>query len=67
MEAALRGMTVGDIAAEILKGNILIGILATWVLGMLCQLAGLYVPDPKAGFKPKTSYPDNGGAKTYVC
>ncbi len=32
------------------KGNILIGILATWVLGMLCQLAGLYVPDPEAGF-----------------
>ena len=28
------------------KGSILIGIVATWVLGMLCQLAGLYVPDP---------------------
>ncbi|MBF1040592.1 MAG: NCS2 family permease, partial [Lachnospiraceae bacterium] len=27
-----------------IKGNILIGILATWILGILCQVAGLYVP-----------------------
>ncbi len=27
------------------KGSILIGILATWILGMLCQAIGLYVPD----------------------
>ena len=32
------------------KGSILIGILATWVLGILCQLTGLYVVDPKAGY-----------------
>lgn len=32
------------------KGNMLIGIFATWVLGMLCQAAGLYVPNPEAGF-----------------
>ena len=32
------------------KGNILIGILATWGLGMICQAAGLYVPNPEAGF-----------------
>ena len=32
------------------KGNLLIGILATWLLGILCQLGGLYVPDPEAGF-----------------
>lgn len=32
------------------KGSILIGILATWVLGMLCQIAGLYVPNAEAGF-----------------
>ena len=31
------------------KGSILIGILGTWVLGMLCQLAGLYVPNPELG------------------
>lgn len=33
-----------------IKGNILIGILATWLLGMCCQLAGLYVPNPELGF-----------------
>ena len=32
------------------KGNMLIGILATWLLGMICQAAGLYVPNPEAGF-----------------
>ena len=32
------------------KGNILIGILATWILGMICQAVGLYVPNPEAGF-----------------
>ena len=31
------------------KGSILIGILATWLLGMLCQLVGLYVPNPELG------------------
>ncbi|MBP1544095.1 MAG: NCS2 family permease [Oscillospiraceae bacterium] len=32
------------------KGGILWGILGTWVLGMICQLTGLYVPAPEAGF-----------------
>ncbi len=32
------------------KGAILIGIVATWVLGMLCQLVGIYVPAPDAGY-----------------
>ena len=27
------------------KGAILIGILGTWVLGMICQLCGIYTPD----------------------
>ena len=27
------------------SGAILLGILATWVIGMLCQVAGIYVPD----------------------
>ena len=27
------------------KGAILLGIIATWVLGMICQVAGIYVPD----------------------
>ncbi len=32
------------------KGAILFGILITWVLGILCQLCGLYVVDAEAGF-----------------
>lgn len=31
------------------KGNILWGILATWLLGVICQLCGLYVPNPELG------------------
>ncbi len=31
------------------KGGILISILATWLLGILCELAGIYVPSPDAG------------------
>ncbi len=32
------------------KGSILIGILATWVLGIICQLTGLYSVVPEAGY-----------------
>lgn len=32
------------------KGSILIGIVATWILGMLCQAAGIYTVTPEAGF-----------------
>ena len=32
------------------KGAILFGILLTWIIGMLCQVTGLYVPDIEAGF-----------------
>lgn len=33
-----------------IKGHILWGILGTWLLGIICQLVGLYVPDPEAGW-----------------
>lgn len=33
-----------------IKGSILIGILATWILGMLCQAAGIYQVDVETGF-----------------
>lgn len=32
------------------KGAILIGIFATWILGIICQLTGLYVVTPDAGY-----------------
>ena len=31
------------------KGNILWGILGTWILGIICELTGLYRPDPELG------------------
>ena len=32
------------------KGAILLGIVATWVIGMVCQVLGIYVPDNVAFF-----------------
>ena len=32
------------------KGSILYGIVVTWLLGMVCQLIGIYVPNPDSGF-----------------
>ena len=31
------------------KGGILYGILITWVLGILCEMTGIYIPNPDAG------------------
>ena len=31
------------------KGGILFGIIATWVLGIIAELTGLYVPNPEIG------------------
>jgi len=31
------------------KGAILYGILITWVLGIVCELCGVYIPDAEAG------------------
>ena len=32
------------------KGAILLGIVATWIIGMVCQVLGIYVPDNVAFF-----------------
>ena len=32
------------------KGAILLGIVGTWVLGIVCQLVGLYIPNAELGF-----------------
>lgn len=48
---ALIGIIItGYLVIKGVKGNILIGIFVTWILGILCQLAGIYVPNPDAGF-----------------
>lgn len=48
---ALVGVIItGILSSKHVKGDILLGILITWALGIVCQLAGVYVPDPAAGF-----------------
>lgn len=47
---ALIGVIItGIFMVKKIKGSILFGILATWVLGILCELIGLYVPNPDLG------------------
>ena len=48
---ALIGLLITAILlVKSVKGNILWGILITWGLGIICQLTGLYKPDPAAGW-----------------
>ncbi len=42
--------------AKKVKGSILIGILATWILGMICEAIGLYIPDNQAFFSLYPSF-----------
>lgn len=47
---AIAGVIVIAILAHFnVRGHILIGILSTWVLGMIAQAAGWYQVDPEAG------------------
>lgn len=47
---ALIGILITAILlAKNIKGGILIGILATWILGIICELIGVYTPNPDAG------------------
>lgn len=43
-------LVTGYLVIKQVKGNILWGILITWVLGIICQFAGIYVPNPELGF-----------------
>lgn len=36
--------------AKRVKGGILLGIVITWIIGIVCELAGLYAPNPDAGW-----------------
>ncbi len=48
---ALAGVIItGILVIKNIKGNILWGILITWILGIICQFAGIYVPNPELGF-----------------
>ena len=47
---ALLGVAITAILlVKKVKGGILYGILITWVLGIVCELTGIYVPNPDAG------------------
>ena len=49
---ALVGVLVmAVLMAKGVKGSILLGILITWGLGLICQFAGVYVPQPDAGLR----------------
>lgn len=41
---------------KMVPGAILIGILGTWVLGMICEAVGIYIPDPTLGMS--SVFPD---------
>ena len=43
-------LITGILIVKNVKGNILWGILITWILGIICQFAGIYVPNPDLGF-----------------
>lgn len=48
---ALAGTIItGFMLVKNIKGAILLGILATWILGMVCECCGIFVPDPSKGF-----------------
>ena len=47
--AILGVLFTGILMVKKVRGNILWGILFTWGLGILCELTGLYIPDPAKG------------------
>lgn len=47
---ALIGIIItGVMVAKKVRGSILLGILITWILGIVCELTKLYVPNPEIG------------------
>lgn len=48
--AVIGVIITGILVIKDIKGNILWGILITWILGIICQFTGIYVPNPELGF-----------------
>ncbi len=48
--AVIGVLVTGIMVIKNVKGNILWGILITWILGIICQCTGLYVPNAEVGF-----------------
>ena len=65
---ALVGVLItGILVVKNIKGNILWGILITWILGIICEVTGLYQPNAElglvqriTGFFKRTWYPKHG-------
>jgi AGZA family xanthine/uracil permease-like MFS transporter len=47
----------GILMVKKVRGNILWGILGTWILAVICELTGLYVPNPELKMSSPTSLP----------
>lgn len=48
--AVIGTLLIVILSVKHVKGAILIGIVATWLLGIVCQLTGVYTVDPANGF-----------------
>lgn len=48
--AAIGLMVTAILHIKKVHGAILIGIFSTWIMGIVCELVGLYEPDASAGF-----------------
>lgn len=40
---------IGVMVCHRIKASILIGMAATWIIGIICELTGIYVPNPELG------------------
>ena len=47
--ALLGTLLTAILMAKKVPGGILWGILATWIAGMICEMTGIYIPDPAQG------------------
>ena len=48
--ALIGTLITAELHIKNVRGSILVGIIATWLLGIVCQLTGVYAPNPEAGF-----------------
>lgn len=58
---------IGVLSYKNVKGALLIGMFAVWILGIILQVVGLYVPNPEAGLfslYPTWGLPDFAGFKS---
>ncbi|MFA5586020.1 MAG: NCS2 family permease [Saccharofermentanales bacterium] len=57
-------LIIGVLAYKKVRGSLLIGMFAIWIVGIILQAAGLYVPNPEAGLfslYPSWGLPDFAG------